>query len=298
MNTPRILHMLVPAERVSPFDVNMAADAGFEIIIPYTGVAVDQVSALVQDAIFSRPPKRFNSTGIFIGGHDINLAADMFTAAKKAQVPPFELGIFADPNGAYTTSAALVALVKNQLEAKTGSGLANRKVVIYGGGPVGLCTAVLVAQQGGKPLLARLTSSSPEKEQIVAQFGQRYGVDLPGIGAQSERQKAATLADAEVVVTSAKAGIQVLSEELLQQAPQLLVAADVNAVPPSGIEGLGVQDNGGALATTANAVGIGALAIGNLKYNVQHGLFKRMLTAATVQTLDFPAAYDLAAELV
>ena len=157
MSTPRILHMLVPAERVSPFDVNMAADAGFEIIIPYTGVGVKQVSALVQDAIFSRPPKRFNSTGVFIGGHDINLAADMFSAAKKAQVPPFEIGLFADPNGAYTTSAALVALVQQQLIDKTGAGLSNRKVVIYGGGPVGLCTAVLVAQQGGEPLLARLT---------------------------------------------------------------------------------------------------------------------------------------------
>lgn len=298
MSTPRILHMLVPAERVSPFDVNMAADAGFETIIPYTGVGVKEVGALVQDAIFSRPPKRFNSTGIFIGGHDINLAADMFSAAKKAQVPPFEIGLFADPNGAYTTSAALVALVQQQLIDKTGTGLSNRNVVIYGGGPVGLCTAVLVAQQGGKPLLARLTPGSPEKEQIVARFGQRYGVDLPGVSAQSEREKADTLMAAEVVVTSAKAGIQVLPQALLQQADKLLVAADVNAVPPAGIEGLGVQDSGVTLATTPQAVGIGALAIGNIKYKVQHGLFKRMLAADNAQALDFPDAFQLASELV
>jgi len=298
MSTQRILHMLVPAERVSPFDVNMAADAGFEIIVPYTGVDVKQTGALVQDAIFSRPPKRFNNTGVFIGGHDINLAADMFDAAKKAQVPPFELGLFADPNGAYTTSAALVALVKHHLEARDGAGLEGRKVVIYGGGPVGLCTAVLVAQQGGKPLLARLTPSTPEKTQIVAQFAQRYGVELPGVSAQNDEQKAATLADAEVVVASAKAGIQVLSESLLKIADTLAIAADVNAVPPSGIEGLNVQDNGKPLSTTPNAIGIGALAIGNIKYNVQHGLFKRMLEAETAQALDFPDAYRLASELV
>ena len=298
MSTPRILHMLSPAERVSPFDVNMAADAGFEIIIPYTGVMVKQVVPLVQDAIFSRPPKRFDSTGVFIGGHDINLAADMLAEAKKAQVPPFEVGLFADPNGAYTTSAALVALVKHHLETKTGQGLAGRKVVIYGGGPVGLCTAVLVAQQGGKPMLARLTPSSPEKEQIVTQFAKRYDVDLPGVGAQSEAQKAETLKDAEVIIAAAKAGIQVLSKDLLQQAPQLLVAADVNAVPPPGVEGLGVQDNGAALDGTDKAVGIGALAIGNIKYKVQHGLFKRMLEADKAQVLDFPDAYQLASELV
>jgi methylene-tetrahydromethanopterin dehydrogenase len=290
--------MLVPAERVSPFDVNMAADAGFEIIIPYTGVAVDQVGPLVQDAIFSRPPAQFQSTGIFIGGHDINLAAAMLDAAKKAQVPPFEVGLFADPNGAYTTSAALVALLQQQLEKQTGTGLQNRKVVIYGGGPVGLCTAVLVAQQGGKPLLARLTPSTPEKEQIVAQFAQRYSVELPNIAAQSDEQKAASLADADVVVASAKAGIQVLSEDLLKTAAKLLVAADVNAVPPSGIAGLGVQDKGNKLSTTPNAVGIGALAIGHIKYKVQHGLLKRMLQAETAQVLDFPDAYQLANERV
>ena len=293
-----ILHMLSPAERVSPFDVNMAADAGFEIIAPYTGVTVKHVGPLVQDAIFSRPPKRFNSTGVFIGGHDINLAADMLTEAKKAQVPPFEVGLFADPNGAYTTSAALVALVKQQLEVKTGQGLTGRKVVIYGGGPVGLCVGVLIAQQGGKPLLARLTPSSPEKEKIVTDFAKRYDVELPGVGAQSEEQKADTLKDAEVVVTSAKAGIQVLSKDLLQQATTLLVAADVNAVPPSGIEGLGVQDKGKALEGTSNTVGIGALAIGSIKYKVQNGLFKRMLEASQAQILDFPDAYRLASELV
>lgn len=286
--------MLAPGERVSPFDINMAADAGYGLILPYTGVAVKETTALVQDAIFSRPPKRYNATGVFIGGHDINLAADMLQAAREALVPPFEVALFADPNGAYTTSAALVALVERHLDG----GLRGREVVIYGGGPVGLCTAVLVAQQGGKPKLARLTPGSPEKEQIVQRFAARYAVELPSVDARSDEQKAATLATAEVVITAAKAGIQVLSADLLQQAPQLRVAADVNAVPPSGIEGLGVQDRGKPLEVAPNAVGIGALAIGNIKYQVQHGLFKRMLEADRAVALDFPDAFRLASERV
>ena len=31
-----ILHFVTPLKNVSPFDVNMAADAGFDVIVPYT----------------------------------------------------------------------------------------------------------------------------------------------------------------------------------------------------------------------------------------------------------------------
>ena len=58
----------------------------------------------------------------------------------------------------------------------------------------------------------------------------------------------------------------------------LKVAADVNAVPPAGIEGLGAQDDG-VSAEGHGAVGIGALAIGGVKYKVQAGLFRRMIEA-------------------
>ena len=31
----RILHFITPLKNVSPFDVNMAADAGFDVVVPY-----------------------------------------------------------------------------------------------------------------------------------------------------------------------------------------------------------------------------------------------------------------------
>ncbi|MGB8515750.1 MAG: methylene-tetrahydromethanopterin dehydrogenase N-terminal domain-containing protein, partial [Pseudolabrys sp.] len=52
-----ILHMLTPLRHISPFDVNMALDAGYDAAIPYTEVTLGDVSGLVQDAMFSRPPK-------------------------------------------------------------------------------------------------------------------------------------------------------------------------------------------------------------------------------------------------
>ena len=74
--------------------------------------------------------------------------------------------------------------------------------------------------------------------------------------------------------------------------------ADVNAVPPSGIEGVQPTHGGDAITTAAGDVtAFGALAIGKLKYSVQHQLFKRMLEADHAVCVDFPDAYALAREL-
>ncbi len=89
MADPYILHMVSPQKHVSPFDVNMALDAGFDQVIPYANVEVAEIRALVQDAIFSRPPKLALRTGLFIGGKNAVLALAMLKAAKEALFPPF-----------------------------------------------------------------------------------------------------------------------------------------------------------------------------------------------------------------
>ena len=296
MAKPKILHMLDPRANVSPFDVNMAVDAGYEVVVPYSGVAAEDVAGLVQDAIFSRPPGRYKETGVFIGGHDVNLAADMLERAGSAMVPPFEVAVLADPNGAYTTSAALVALLEKHLHARNGVGLEGRSVQVLGGGPVGLCTAVLVAREGGRPRLVRLTEMTPAKAEPVERFAHRYGVEIPWTTGSDDAEKHAALESAEVAVCCAKAGIQVLSAELLARCGKLVVAADVNAVPPSGIEGLAVTGDGAELSS--GALGIGALAIGGVKYGVQRGLLERMMSADRAVVLDFPDAFDLARDMV
>ncbi|RVB25089.1 methylenetetrahydromethanopterin dehydrogenase, partial [Mesorhizobium sp. M7A.F.Ca.CA.001.07.2.1] len=111
MARKHILHMLTPLKQMSPFDVNMALDAGFDAVVPYVDVSLAEVTGLVQDAIFSRPPDAGVDTGIFIAGKDASLALDMFDAAKKAMVPPFQVSVFADPAGSFTTAAAMVAKV-------------------------------------------------------------------------------------------------------------------------------------------------------------------------------------------
>lgn len=297
MTQKRILHMFAPGDNVSPFDVNMGIDAGYDVAIPYTGVSEDRVRAFVQDAIFSRPPKSFASTAAFIGGYDVNMAADMFDQARQAMVPPFEISVFSDPNGAYTTAAATVALVEHWLKVRTGEGLQGRNAMILGGGPVGLCTGVLVARRGGAATLVRLTHRAADE--AATRFADRYSVTLGAVDGQTEAQKADALRDADVVIACAKAGIQVVGRALLDSASRLVVAADVNAVPPAGIEGVGVMDNGSEIQTAAGTVtGIGALGIGKIKYDVQHGLFERMIEADKAVFLDFVDAYELAAQHV
>ncbi|MGI9334208.1 MAG: NAD(P)-dependent methylenetetrahydromethanopterin dehydrogenase [Gammaproteobacteria bacterium] len=283
---PRILHMLTPEPNVSPFDVNMAVDAGFEVVIPYGGIGANDVTGLVQDAIFSRSPGSASATGVFLGGWDVNLAADMLERARSALVPPFELSSFADPNGAYTTSAAMIALVQRAFEARATRALAGARVKVFGGGPVGLCAGVLAAKLDAAVTLVRLTGR-PESD-AVDRFAKRYDVRLASVKGQTVEERAGALADAEIILCTAKAGVQIVDNALLRHAASLVVAADVNAVPPAGIEGVDAMSDSAELQTGAGtAAALGALTIGKLKYSVQRNLFKQMLGTNSALSLDF-----------
>jgi methylene-tetrahydromethanopterin dehydrogenase len=293
MQSPYILHMFTPAKQMSPFDVNMAVDAGYQVVVPYAEVGPDNVAALTQDAIFSRGPKGVAHTGIFIGGRDVVVAADMLDTARKSMVPPFEVSVFADPSGAYTTAAALVASVEWHLQRAHDTNLSGKRILVLGGtGPVGVIAAVLAAQAGAHVSIASsrgLEAAEAACERIEA----RFGVKLSGANARSVETLASTLVASDVVFAAAAAGVQVLSASQLKAASRLLVAADVNAVPPAGIEGVGVMDDGKPIAGV-KALGVGALAVGNVKYHVQQRLFQRMLAAGKPVYIGFAEALEVA----
>jgi methylene-tetrahydromethanopterin dehydrogenase len=294
-----ILHMLTPTRNVSPFDVNMAYDAGYDAVMPYTDVTLDQVQPLTQDAIFSRGPSGVKRTGIFVGGREIGMAADMLDVARNAMVPPFEVSVFADPSGAFTTAAALVACAEAQLKQKFQTDFQGKNVLVLGGtGPVGAAAAVLASGAGANVMIA--SHSSGNRARMTSEVcNARYGASTQPAEAGTSEQKAALIEDIDVVLATAKAGIQVLSKVELNKAKRLLAAGDVNAVPPAGIEGVGVMDKGTPLAAgSGKAVGIGALAVGDVKYRVQRGLFEAMLDAQKPLYLDFRDAFALARSYV
>lgn len=292
-----ILYFLTPNTHVSAFDITIAADAGFDMVVPFTGIRPDGVANIVQDAIFSRPPKRFNQTGIFIGGRDVHLATDMFQKAKNAMVGDFQVGVFADPNGAYTTSASVVALVEQALQSHYGSGVNGRKVAVFGTGPVGLCTASLVSKLGATTKLCYLTAEDDQR--VAIGFCERYKTKVQWVSAQTHEDKVAVLKDADVVICAARAGIRILDKEELDYANNLLLAADTNAVPPSGIAGIGPHFMCEEIAyANGRFRAIGALAIGNLKYKVQFGLYEQILKDNKPALIDFPEAYEYALSIL
>lgn len=296
MERPRILHMFTPGQQMSPFDINMAADAGYDMVPIYSDVTLDRVAGLTQDAIFSRGPRGVSRTGIFIGGRDVLLAADMVDKAVAAMVPPFVVSVFADPSGSYTTAAAMVACVEAGLKT-LGKTLAGLKVVVIGGtGTVGRIAGVIAAQQGARVCLSTHFGESMAL-QAAAETSKRFGVMLEGTSGGDRHAVQRSLADADVLLATAAAGIQVVLPEDLAVAKRLLVAADVNAVPPAGIAGMGVMDKLNILPGT-QALAIGPLAIGNVKYQTQHRLLKRMCESEKPVTYSFPDAFEVAREVL
>ena len=296
MERPYILHMFTPGRQMSPFDINMAADAGYQIIVPYCEVGADGVAGLTQDTIFSRSPKGLLRTGIFIGGRDPLEAADMLDRAKGAMFKPFVVSLMADPSGAHTTAAAMVACVEAALVRQQQKGLEGRRVVVIGGmGPVGRIAGVIAAQAGAQVFLAS-RSGADAAEAVAQQTGKRFGVSLQGASCSNPEAVRASIAQADVVLSCAPAGVQAVAAETLSSATRLKVAADVNAVPPEGIAGVGVMDDGKPLPglSGTTAVGIGALAIGNVKYQTQQRLLLQMHEAQAPVVLSFPEAFATA----
>ena len=296
MTDKNVLHMLSPLKHMSPFDVNMALDAGYDAVLPYTNVALEDVGGLVQDAMFSRPPKTGARTGMFIGGKNAILALDMLSSAKKALVPPFAISLFADPAGSFTTAAAMVACVEKTLRDKKQRELKGLKVAVFGAtGVVGFSSGVIAALEGADVTLVGYDGIKRVSD-AAREIKARFGVEVRAADGSDEGKKAAILAEAEAAFCAGRAGVRILSAAQLASARRLLVVTDVNAVPPSGVEGLDMMANGAQL-TPHGALGIGPLAIGNVKYKTEFGLFQKMIAATKPVSFDFRDAFQLAREL-
>lgn len=289
-----ILHMITPLNNTSPFDVNMAVDAGFTTIATYSQVGLKEIVALTQDAMFSRSPEAAKRTVIFFGGKDASLALDQMAAAAGALFAPFEISLFADPSGAFTTAAGMIAQVEKHLKGKREGGLKGASVQVYGAtGIIGGIAAVIAAQAGARvTIVSHLVIEDVESKAV--DFKKRFGVKLDCAAAKDDAEKKELVKDVEVILTCAPPGVEVMSADVLPAAKNLLVAADINAVPPNGVAGVGSNDDGVALP---HGVGVGALVIGQIKYQVQHQILKRIRTSDTALQIGFLEAFELARSL-
>lgn len=286
MERKHLLYFFTTDSAPSPFDINMAYDAGFHAVIPYGNVTEETGTLLIQDIIFSRGPKGAKFTALFVGGDDLEAAEKVRAAAVRNMFPPFQVCVMIDPKGAYTTAAALIARVEKAL-----GGLNGKKAAILGGtGPVGRVAAALCAKSGCAVTVGSRSQESADR--LAKEIGEKAGGAVTGAKMGTDEEKIPILKGVDLILATAKAGIQILSQSALEALPPGKVVGDVNAVPPSGVAGLDPQDDLKEIAPGIR--GIGALAIGTLKYGVEMEMLETIRTSKEFANLDEASAMEIA----
>ena len=88
--------------------------------------------------------------------------------------------------------------------------------------------------------------------------------------------------------------MQLVSEEVWSSIPSLKLIADINAVPPLGIGGIDMNDNG---EERHGRISFGAIGIGGPKMKVHRTCIERLFEANNV-VMDAEEVYAVAKELI
>ncbi|CAD6873985.1 NADP-dependent methylenetetrahydromethanopterin/methylenetetrahydrofolate dehydrogenase [Methylomonas fluvii] len=240
----------------STFDTVVAYDGGADHVIGYGNITPDIVGGLVDGTIFTRAPKDKKNTAIFIGGSNIEAGQRLLIAVQKHFFPGFQVSVMLDSNGSNTTAAAAVAKLGSS------ASLAGKKAVVLAGtGPVGQRAAAMMALEGAQVSITSRHIFNAEKACFAMK--ERFGVDLTPVEAADYDSRAAAIQDANIVLATGAAGVQLLKPEHWQNNPNLQLLADANATPPVGIGGTDVLDRGeqrhGKIVW--GAIGFGALKL-------------------------------------
>lgn len=292
----KILYFFDTDDYASPFDINMAYDAGFDVVIPLCEIKADKVTQLVQDAMFSRKPKA--PTVYFIGGSDVKECEKIGEKVLGALVPPFESPVIMDPRGSHTTAAALVIKTLEVAGTHGMPDLSGKKVVILGGtGPVGQISALIASKlHCNTIIISRREKAVKELAKNLSIKAGKDGSEIFGKAATTEEERFEIVKDADVIWSVGKAGIQMLSKESMEKLTPNKIVVDINLVPPYGIEGLKPKHNNEEIYK--GVYGIGALDIGRLKYKVESKIFKDATNTKGKKLFDYNYAFQIGTRLL
>ncbi len=299
-SSDKICYFFDTDDNASPFDINMAYDAGFDIVVPISRMSADQVPKLVQDAIFSRKPKA--PTTFFIGGSNVKEGEKIAKAVKKSLVPPFECPVIIDPRGSHTTASAVVAMTVDVAKKMHNiSDLKGKKVVIYGAGPVGRIAAILGAKIGCDMYIVETWDKSNKEfivnltKELTEEAGEGV-LPIKGIFAPNPEKRFEVAQNADIIWSLAAAGIEVLPEDLMIRLKGKKIVIDINLVPPYGIEGIKPKHDNEEIYP--GIFGIGALAIGRLKANSEGQILKEAANTKGLKVFDYNYAFEIAKNLL
>jgi hypothetical protein len=290
MSTPgsekrKILIQIDGDPHPSVFDRVVAIDAGADEVFSYGGVKPEQVAGLVHGAIFTRGPRDLKRTAFFVGGSDVAQGERLLEAVVSAMIPAYGLrvSVLLDANGANTTAAAAVRAAARHLK------LTETKALVLGGtGPVGQRVALLLASQGAEVRVASRQLSRARN--VVDSLGQRVpGAKLEPAAVSGSEDLAVALKDRTLVIAAGAAGVVLLPRSAWGNCPTLKVAIDLNAVPPLGVEGIGVSNRG---VEREGVLFYGAIGVGDTKMKLHRRAVARLFETNDL-VLDAEQVYAL-----
>jgi hypothetical protein len=279
----------------SPFDMLVAIDAFPDsMIFKYENVTDVDAPKIVFDLLFPRGPLGAAHTKIFINGSNFEMVEKVVEATQKAmKSAPWGNSIIVDPRGGYSTAAAAVAKTFGAAMEKGFGSLEGKNVTVLAGtGPVGQTAARIYAAEKAN---VTITSRTMAKGQAVAdKINAEVGATrVKVVEVNKPEQTADAVKGAEIVLSAGAGGIQLLSQA--QIGASCKIVADINAIKPLGVEGLGSNDDGKEIKP--GVYGIGALAIGKLKIKTETEMIKRA-TAEAQGLFDYSIAYTIAKDQI
>ncbi|MCX7082160.1 MAG: NADP-dependent methylenetetrahydromethanopterin/methylenetetrahydrofolate dehydrogenase [Methylococcales bacterium] len=270
----------------SVFDTVVGYDGGADHVIGHGGLSPENITALVEGAIFTRAPKDKKNTAIFIGGSDMMAGQQLLAAVQACFFSSFQVSVMLDSNGSNTTAAAAVAKL-----AASGVLAGKNAVVLAGTGPVGQRAATMLAQEGAN---VSLTARSMERAVTACNnMKARFGVTITPIEAFDNNARALAIKDAHIVLATGAAGVELLSTEQWQNNPIIEMIADANATPPLGIGGTDMMDKG---TVRHGKIIWGAIGFGTLKLALHRACIAQLFTDNNL-ILDAENIYALAKDM-
>ena len=207
---------------------------------------------------------------------------------------PLRVSVMLDSNGSNTTAVAAVAkLLQAVVPGSASSNVAGRRAVVTAGtGPVGVRAAGLLAKAGADVVL---TSRRPEQStNVVKGLHQRFGGSVRAIKMADSSQAATVIEGAQMVLNAGGAGICLVPRDAWARRAGLRAVADLNAVPPLGVEGIEVNDDG---VEREGVTAFGALGVGKLKMKLHKACIARLFEQNDL-VLDAETIADVAREFV
>ena len=286
----KLLLQLDSSRLPSVFDRVVAYDGAADEVMSYGGIAEADVRDLIHGCIFTRGPKDLKHTAVFIGGADMTAGERLLAAAKQAFFGPFTVSVMLDSNGSNTTAVAAVA---KMVQAAGGGGDVRGKhvLIVAGTGPVGVRAAGLFAKAGAEVVITSRKADAGERARDLVL--KRFGGRVRAITLRDASEAARGCEHAALLLNAGPAGVMLVPQRAWANRAGLEVVADVNAVPPLGVEGVDVMDDG---VVKHGVRCFGALAIGNLKMKVHKACIARLFERNDL-VLDAETIADVAREL-